>query len=80
MPVRFVLIRVGWILGLLLGMAGCRGFSSADLPTPFPTEYLPTLVALTIEAGRIKPQEPDFLLRTRFHFFLIYFTCPELVC
>ncbi len=64
MPVRSVLCRAGWVLGLLLGLAGCSGLGAADLPTPFPTEYLPTVVAMTIEAGRIKPQEPEFLLRT----------------
>ena len=41
-------------LGLLILMfsAGCSALSLPDLPTPYPTEYLPTVLAMTVEAGK----------------------------
>ena len=39
------------ILPVLLG--GCAGFSGAPLATVLPTEYLPTAIALTLEAGGV---------------------------
>ena len=38
------------VLAVLLG--GCSGLTGSGLPTPFPTEYLPTVVALTAQAGQ----------------------------
>ena len=41
-------------LGLLIVMlsAGCSALAAPDLPTPYPTEYIPTVLAMTVEAGR----------------------------
>lgn len=41
-------------LGLLILLlsAGCSALTLPDLPTPYPTEYLPTVLAMTVEAGR----------------------------
>jgi hypothetical protein len=41
-------------LGLLIVMlsAGCSAQAGGNLPTPYPTEYLPTVLAMTVEAGR----------------------------
>lgn len=38
------------ILGMAL-LAGCTEQPGADLPTPYPTEYIPTVIALTVQAG-----------------------------
>lgn len=32
--------------------AGCSTLKLENLPTPYPTEYLPTVLAMTVEAGR----------------------------
>lgn len=37
---------------ILLFSAGCSALTGADLPTPYPSEYLPTVLAMTVEAGR----------------------------
>ena len=41
-------------LGLLILLlsAGCSALAIPDLPTPYSTEYLPTVLAMTVEAGR----------------------------
>jgi len=37
---------------LLAGLiSGCAGMLASGLPTPLPTEYLPTVIALTLQAG-----------------------------
>ncbi len=42
-----------WIFGLLvIVLCGCNAPMRSRLPTPMPTEYLPTAVALTLEAGK----------------------------
>ncbi len=38
------------VLAILLG--GCSGLTGPDLPTPIPTEYLPTVVAVTAQAAQ----------------------------
>ncbi|HNT23172.1 MAG TPA: hypothetical protein PKM21_02315 [Anaerolineales bacterium] len=38
------------VLAVLLG--GCSGLTGPDLPTPIPTEYLPTVVAVTAQAAQ----------------------------
>lgn len=38
-------------LWLALFLSGCSIFESADLPTPYPTEYLPTIIAQTLQAN-----------------------------
>jgi hypothetical protein len=42
----------GFGMLLLLLSTGCSALSMPDLPTPYPTEYLPTVLAMTVEAGR----------------------------
>jgi hypothetical protein len=32
-------------------LSGCAGLLVSDLPTPLPTEFLPTVIALTLQAG-----------------------------
>jgi hypothetical protein len=39
------------ILFLLLG-AGCSNLAYTPLPTPYPVDYIPTIIALTVEAGQ----------------------------
>jgi hypothetical protein len=43
-----------WIYVFLIAMilGGCTSLSGADGPTPYPTEYLPTVIALTMMAGQ----------------------------
>ncbi len=45
-------IKIRLLSACLLGLVltGCANMVRSRLPTPFPTEYLPTLIALTIEA------------------------------
>jgi len=46
------LIRPKLLAVLLAGsLTACSAFSQPELPTPLPPEYLPTAVALTLEAG-----------------------------
>lgn len=40
-----------WPLIFMLS-AGCSALANPNLPTPYPTEYLPTVLAMTVEAGR----------------------------
>ncbi len=40
----------GWWLLIAMLLSGCSGLLGPDLPTPVPTGYLPTLIALTLEA------------------------------
>ncbi len=43
------------VLGILLMLVcGCNAPMKSRLPTPMPTEFLPTAVALTLEAGKTK--------------------------
>lgn len=44
-------------LSIIILLSGCEGLTGPSLPTPLPAEYLPTAVALTVEAGRT-PQQP----------------------
>lgn len=37
---------------LVIFLSSCTGLLGANLPTPIPTEYIPTVIALTIEAGK----------------------------
>lgn len=47
---RLVII---WLWGaMLILLCGCNVPMKSTLPTPLPTEYLPTVVALTLEAGK----------------------------
>lgn len=38
-------------LGAALLLTACSSLTLPDVPTPFPTEYLPTLIALTLQAN-----------------------------
>jgi hypothetical protein len=51
---RGMLGRVGWVFLLLLAglLAGCDRLAAPKYPTLIPTEYVPTAIALTVEAGR----------------------------
>jgi hypothetical protein len=40
---------IAWFLGVLC-LAGCSRLRASEVPTLVPTEYLPTMIALTIEA------------------------------
>ena len=41
--------QCAWLLGVLL-LAGCASLRVPDAPTMVPTEFLPTMIAMTIEA------------------------------
>jgi hypothetical protein len=44
----------GWVFIALFTMisSSCSGLQGTDLPTPYPSEYLPTVIALTSQAGK----------------------------
>jgi hypothetical protein len=48
-------MRTGFIIASLVGLlAGCASLASptqSPVPTPYPLEYLPTVIALTAEAA-----------------------------
>jgi len=47
-----------FLLGSFLGLlAGCAAPTSSVAPTPYPPEYLPTVIALTVESGNISGTE-----------------------
>lgn len=48
---RVKAIPVCLLLPLLIFLHGCLSLGEEDIPTPIPTEYLPTIIALTLEAG-----------------------------
>ena len=53
-------MKLVWFAGLILlfaFLAGCSGFAK-DAPTHYPTEYLPTMIALTVEANRLAMLTP----------------------
>lgn len=45
-----------WLVVLLafFALSGCNFPANQDLPTPFPSEYIPTVIAMTVEAQRVK--------------------------
>ncbi len=45
-------------LSISILLSGCEGPAGPSLPTPLPAEYLPTAIALTVEAGRT-PGAPE---------------------
>ena len=47
-----LLIRYLSIPLVVLVLAGCSSLFPPQGPTPYPTEYVPTVIALTVEAGR----------------------------
>jgi hypothetical protein len=47
------------LLPLLIFLSGCLGLTEKEIPTAIPTEYLPTVIALTFEAGRIPEISPS---------------------
>ena len=58
---RLILLRNLSLLAVFIiaiTLSGCANLANSGLPTPFPTEYLPTLIALTIEAGQISTAQP----------------------
>lgn len=48
-PVSILLIGMACLASFLL--ASCANLMGPEPPTPYPTEYLPTVIALTIQAG-----------------------------
>lgn len=52
-------LRLSLILLATIVLASCSTLEATDLPTPFPTEYLPTVIALTVEAQDVKLQPED---------------------
>lgn len=56
------------ILLLVLG-AGCSNLAYTPLPTPYPVDYIPTIIALTVEAGQqalITPSQVIIPAETQF--------------
>ena len=51
-PLQLLLLHTRFmaVLLTLLGMSACNVMSASQLPTPYPTEYLPTVIALTVQA------------------------------
>jgi len=43
---------------VVVTLSGCTNLVNSGLPTPIPTEYLPTMIAMTIEAGQISTAQP----------------------
>jgi len=60
---RALSARLFWGLLSLLA-SGCLPLTNADLPTPLPPEYLSTVVALTVEAGKQPPSESGLTAQT----------------
>jgi hypothetical protein len=50
-----------FLIGLLIFLSGCNNLSQDSAPTTIPTEYMPTVVALTLSASGIQvaPQTPQ---------------------
>lgn len=46
------------ILFLAIFLEGCTSLLGPALPTPYPTEYIPTVIAMTVEAGRLATANP----------------------
>lgn len=51
---RFIVLAA-----VVLGLAGCASLAAPAVPTPLPESYLPTAIALTVEAGATQPAPPD---------------------
>ena len=56
--------RVGWLACLLAGLlagllSGCASLLGPEIPTALPTEYIPTVIALTLEAARQSQPQAD---------------------
>lgn len=51
----------GWVLIALFALigGGCSALQGTDLPTPYPSEYLPTVIALTSQAGQGGGESPS---------------------
>jgi hypothetical protein len=49
---------IAWFLGVLF-LAGCSRLRASEVPTLVPTEYLPTMIALTIEARLTEDLSPS---------------------
>jgi hypothetical protein len=45
---------IGWVSCLLAGflLSACNGLPESGIPTPLPAEYVPTVIAMTLEANR----------------------------
>jgi len=57
--------RFGPLVLLGLVAAGCTVASISNLPTPYPTEFLPTLIALTVNAAdQVTPEKTPSLTAT----------------
>ncbi len=54
LPLRPFLVLLTTIV-----LASCSALESEAIPTPYPTEYLPTVIAMTVEAQGIEPQPED---------------------
>ena len=50
------------LLGLLVGCSPLVSPTQSSIPTPYPPEYLPTVIASTVEAGNISATETAFVL------------------
>lgn len=48
-------LRIAAMALILLAAVGCESLQVPPLPTPMPTNYLPTAIALTLEAGWTTP-------------------------
>ena len=52
-------LRLSLVLLATIVLASCSSLEATDPPTPYPTEYLPTVIALTVEAQDVKLQPED---------------------
>jgi hypothetical protein len=57
LTVQACLWRTAWLLGGLL-LAGCASLRVPDAPTMVPTEFLPTMIAMTIESRLTEESTP----------------------
>ena len=49
-------IRLSLVLLATIVLTSCSTMGTTDFPTPYPTEFLPTIIALTVEAQDVKLQ------------------------
>ncbi len=56
-PIRKFNIAAAWLLFCLLAvvLSGCSPLLPPPGPTPLPSEFIPTVIALTLQAGRTEP-------------------------
>jgi hypothetical protein len=64
---KFRKVEFFLLISILFLFGSCNGIPRTQINTPFPTEYLPTMVALTLNASGIDlstPEPSDTILPT----------------